>query len=42
MIRAPAGGGVTVLLTTRYLGEPDALAGHIGVIDGLPFVFVPG
>jgi hypothetical protein len=33
MIRAPAVGGVSVLLTTRYLGEPDALAGDICVID---------
>ena len=33
MIGALAGGGVTVLLTTRYLEEADALADHICVID---------
>ena len=33
MIRALAGGGVTVLLTTQYLEEADALADHICVID---------
>ena len=33
MIRALAGGGVTVLLTTQYLQEADALADHICVID---------
>ena len=33
MIRALAGGGVTVLLTTQYLEETDALADHICVTD---------
>jgi oleandomycin transport system ATP-binding protein len=33
VIRALAGGGVTVLLTTQYLEEADALADHICVID---------
>jgi ABC-type multidrug transport system ATPase subunit len=30
---ALAGGGVTMLLTTQYLEEADALADHIYVID---------
>jgi ABC-2 type transport system ATP-binding protein len=33
MIRALAGGGVTVLLTTQYLDEADQLAARIAVID---------
>ncbi len=33
MIRALAGGGVTVLVTTQYPEEADALADHICVTD---------
>ena len=33
MIRALAGSGVTVLLTTQYLDEADQLAARIAVID---------
>lgn len=33
MIRALAGGGVTILLTTQYLEEADQLAERIAVID---------
>jgi oleandomycin transport system ATP-binding protein len=33
MIRSLAGDGVTVLLTTQYLDEADALADRVSVID---------
>ena len=33
MIRALAGSGVTVLLTTQYMDEADQLADRIAVID---------
>jgi ABC-2 type transport system ATP-binding protein len=33
IVRALAGGGTTVLLTTQYLDEADQLAGRIAVID---------
>ena len=33
MIRALAGGGVTILLTTQYMDEADQLAARIAVID---------
>ena len=33
MIRALAGSGVTILLTTQYLDEADQLAARIAVID---------
>jgi ABC-type Na+ transport system ATPase subunit NatA len=38
MIRALAGGGVTVLLTIQYVEEADALADHICVIDHGKFI----